>query len=71
MELSDIMEKIRNTIPTQEKNKWLMEETILEKIIEKYKVNFTKTKIKNKPGRPKKKTEIKHQLQNNLEKCFN
>jgi hypothetical protein len=48
-----------------------MEETILEKIIEKYKVNFTKTKIKNKPGRPKKKTEIKDHLQNNIEKYFN
>ena len=71
IELSVTMKKIRDTIPTQEKNKWLMEETTLEKIVEKYKLNFMKTKIKKKPGRPKKNTENKEHLQNKIEKYFN
>ena len=71
IELLEAMEKTRDTIPAQGKNKWLMEETTLEKIVEKYKLNFMKTKIKKKPGRPKKNTENKDHLKNKIEKYFN
>ena len=47
-----------------------MEETILEKIVEKYKLNFINTKIKKKPGRPKKNNENNNNLQNKIEKFF-
>ena len=70
IELLEAMEKTREAIPTQEKNKWLMEETILEKIVEKYKLNFINTKIKKKPGRPKKNNENNNNLQNKIEKYF-
>ena len=70
IELLETMEKTRDTIPAQGKNKWLMEETILEKIVEKYKLNFINTKIKKKPGRPKKNNENNNNLQNKIEKFF-
>ena len=47
-----------------------MEETILEKIVEKYKLTSLKQKIKKKPGRPKKNNENNNNLQNKIEKYF-
>ena len=71
IEFLESMKKTRDIIPTQEKNKWLMEETIIEKIVEKFKLNSIKTKIKKKPGRPKKNTENKDHLQDKIEKYLN
>ena len=48
-----MIHEIRQTIPEQTKDKWLMKETLLEKITEKYRNNFRKKINKRKLERLK------------------
>ena len=70
-EFKNLITEIRLQLPEQTKDKWLMEETILEKITEKYRNNYRKDENKRKPGRPKAHPKTKTDNQTSIENYFN